>query len=514
MNNLWTLKEKIISEKLLDNSSFFYGLNPYYNWNTNNSEYTIELPSKENLIKKIKYIVPNFKLEPEDIYGPKSFQEICYISRNIYQGNSNTSLSIMSNNSIVGQNIHWIWYRKKNSKFSKVCGYRVYTWIRMNPELSPILWTDMENESEFEDFISDQEQYIKDSFKKIKVMYKHELINFINNIYNSDFNIPKNDLLKLFDRWQPEDMMVKTDVVRTLILYHFGGFYSDFNDTICFIPLRYVFQNLNQLIIGSDTNKWDANNYFMYSPKGNEELLKIIKVQLANISNVLNFHREASKICKQVLIRSNYEFMAYISKLHGKFIPINVLCFFLKEHTLHAIANSLKDSGISKNLIEILICHPEMFRKILQIHIWTLRQIIDNNLVLNCLIEKLDNFCQILENSYCNTTNVTHSTTNCYFLDKDVIVEYTNEFTSSDILLFKKLSTNIKDFNKYFANNTQHVCMKYTNAGIIANTEGVKFHCHENMYILRTFSLISAVCHIGTGSAAGDDSKIYETGSF
>ena len=63
-------------------------------------------------------------------------------------------------------------------------------------------------------------------------------------------------------------------------------------------------------------------------------------------------------------------------------------------------------------------------------------------------------------------------------------------------------------FKKYFANNTQHVCMSKTNAGIIANRLGLSFDCLENMYILRSLSLMSSVCHIGTGSAAGDDSVV------
>jgi hypothetical protein len=587
----FTLKEKIINENLIDNTSFFYGLDPYYKWHrctnnitvTNIPKYILDIPHGKYLVNVNNFIyteeykeykdkdqknfynlellltklpidyeftyfeIPDpssnsinivrstvlcicekyYEKKIKDNY-PINFQKICYISSHYYSyyfdNNFNRNFNntiISANNILVDKKIHWIWYRKQNSKFPKICGRRVYTWLFLNPEIKPILWTDINNKEELEDFLSDQDQIVYDlMISRINIIYKEELLNFIEE---SNYKEIKEIFLPLFDRWLPEDMMVKTDVVRCMILYKYGGFYSDFNDTICLIPLRYVFKRLDKLIIGSDTDKWDANNYFMYSPPMDKELLKILNIQLENAKHVLNFHHNAHNIIRPLF--TEYKFLNVVK--NG--IIIDELCSFLKDSFLHEIANALDSFGIQRNLIEILVCHPEMFRKILQIYIWTLRQALEywreekEQLCLeNLELEKLEleKFCKILEDSYCNTTNVSHKTTSCYFIDKKINTVWTGELENLD-KLFDICDTYLnhsekfrESFKKYFANNTQHVCMKYTNAGIIANTIGVDFIVFPNMYICRSLSLISAVCHIGTGSAAGDDSTISKESFF
>jgi hypothetical protein len=70
-------------------------------------------------------------------------------------------------------------------------------------------------------------------------------------------------------------MIFKTDTLRMIILSKYGGWYSDFNDTICTIPLKYIINKFNNninLYVGIDIG---MNNYLLYAEKDNEIVKKI-----------------------------------------------------------------------------------------------------------------------------------------------------------------------------------------------------------------------------------------------
>lgn len=535
------LKKHILDNKLLDNSQHFYNVDPYYDYkpvtdtenlkfmsiidvdnekfykrkkldDKNFSKYlfcddfeTINIRSLLN--KKLLYIEYADKLSQCDnmvrnativyfnIDSNYSYDEIfskCYRFIMLDKNYKKSTEGLQKSTEGI---MHWIWYRKSNSKFPLICAQRVHTWIYNNPEFEFNLWTDITCYDEYLDFISlVPDGLVRSSLLKINLIYKDQFKTFLTEVSLGRFS-------HLLDTWSPDNMMVKTDIFRCIILYHHGGFYSDFNDTICFMPLKYIIRENYELILGSDTNKLDANNYFIYCDKKSPKMSQIIQVMLRSIDSVLKFHQQAHTLTRDVFIESNKKFIEFLrTTTKNTAVPLNELCHFLKEYTLHKIANVLDQVNIDRNLIELLVCHPEMFRKILQIHIWVMRK---------CgLFNGYEKLIKILEDSYCNTTNVTHSTVNCKWINGWTEEELTMNVSELENISEKTQANQPENspevFYRYFANNTQHVCMTRTNAGMIANALHLDFECIHNMYILRALSFFSGICHIGTGSAAGD----------
>jgi len=513
-------------------------------------------------------------------------------------------------------NMHWIWYRFKDTKFSVKCGRRVFSFLKLNPEIKFYLWTDMSNEEEWLSFLDDIKQNDPEVFtamySSIKVMYRDTLITFLKAFHKKHnvTTITSDKLIELINTWSQNTMMIKTDIIRCFILYEYGGFYSDFNDTMCFVPIKFILPDITEirlsdkmrvqitgpdLLLGSDTNKYDANNYFMYSSKENEKMFTIITYMLKYIDIVRVYNEIVPIVSKAVFIDSQVQFLKFLLKSiesmknknnnkktiklvifnednsdsvdnssndsadsFQEIVLIDNLCLYMKEIFLHDLANEIDSYGVSREMIETLVAHPEMFHKILQIHIWVLRECLDLSVHGSRQRQRPDTFevdstkikntfdsfdpevpvisqiCDLLVSSYINTNNVTHHTEKCKWLN----IKYDKSFTgamSVDLLsaeipqelskIRKKLNTLASDklfvekFRKYFSNNTQHVSMVRTNAGIIANnrinevrTEPLNFYCLQNMYIKRNISLLTSCIHIGCGSAAGDSSLVRADG--
>lgn len=71
---------------------------------------------------------------------------------------------------LKGETLHWVWFRKPKFKLSLIMIERMLSWIDNNPELSFNLWTDIENEVEFKEFIED----VKDKWPENKINIKYK----------------------------------------------------------------------------------------------------------------------------------------------------------------------------------------------------------------------------------------------------------------------------------------------------------------------------------------------------
>lgn len=196
---------------------------------------------------------------------------------------------------LVGETLNWVWFRKGNFRITAKHMERVKSWVNLNPELSFVLWTDMVDEEELKDFFADygvddgaeDAEDVKAWFfnGRVQVMFKDDTVEFVREYFRIHAN---HRAIKLFDkekfvsiieeRDNSSIMIAKTDYLRAMILHQNGGFYADFNDCQCVVPLRYWMRELykrQELIWPCDTmNPKQISNYFIYVPKGSKTFEK------------------------------------------------------------------------------------------------------------------------------------------------------------------------------------------------------------------------------------------------
>ena len=190
---------------------------------------------------------------------------------------------------------NWIWFKKSsNQHLHPKILTRAKSMMKENPEFEFHFWTNLETKEDiikyFEKADPNQEFINQSNFI---IHYKEEIYSIASNfINNNQSKIKYNwDLYKeILDNQEDYTTMVyKTDVIRCMILSFKGGWYADFNDIYCFVPLKYlVFNNLNDpgtkeyLYFGCD--ELDChNNYLLYSPP-NHILWKEKTIQVLNNS--------------------------------------------------------------------------------------------------------------------------------------------------------------------------------------------------------------------------------------
>jgi len=136
---------------------------------------------------------------------------------------------------LIPQTIHMIWL--KGDEFNR--GY-VDNWANYHPTFTIYLWTD------FEDLENLPDNVIVQSKDEIKFVLDH----FID--YEIMINLYQNTSIT----------GIKSDILRYLILYKYGGIYVDINDFECFRsiePLTYQYE----FVVGAETCYADQNDCIM-----------------------------------------------------------------------------------------------------------------------------------------------------------------------------------------------------------------------------------------------------------
>jgi len=179
---------------------------------------------------------------------------------------------------------HWLWFRLDASKLSPKIISRAVTWIKMNPQIKFNLWTNIHTQDEIDDYFTLvlNEPNVAEDYKtyflpNVKIHLFKDLWD-ITREFCETIPIKNNlatwsNLLDIVNNKQDRSsMLFKTDVVRCMILYMKGGWYADFNDTVCLINLKYVQKpdEPETIYMGSDYNHRHNNNYIMYTPAKNE----------------------------------------------------------------------------------------------------------------------------------------------------------------------------------------------------------------------------------------------------
>jgi hypothetical protein len=219
-----------------------------------------------------------------------------------------------------------VWFKLDDARLSSLILKRNRTWIEQNPEMSFHLWTNISSEEEVKEWLKDiPAENLQFFLQNITIHYKHEMYNLVKNFCEKleETYLIWSFMYEVLENYGDRGSMIfKTDLVRCMILYTLGGWYSDFNDTICLTPLKYIINPLNpeMIYIGCDYNHRDCNNYVMYCPKGNEQWFGNVK-KLINYSyrlyKILDIKDEIFTTFIQSMIKS---FADVAEKAHERYI--------------------------------------------------------------------------------------------------------------------------------------------------------------------------------------------------
>jgi hypothetical protein len=203
------------------------------------------------------------------------------------------------------QTLHWIWFREKDFCLPDKIMSRAKSWVELNHSFKFYLWTNLLDEDELDDFLSSLNESNRAYFTdgKIIVKYQHDIMANINefcqkygalldsgaeNTLNHIFNVvpPVTTATKraittsthttattiietVTQNNYKINRIFRVDILRVILLVLYGGIYSDFNDTICFYPMKYLLPMYkNEYFVGTDydiEHPVYRNNYFIYN---------------------------------------------------------------------------------------------------------------------------------------------------------------------------------------------------------------------------------------------------------
>ena len=179
--------------------------------------------------------------------------------------------------------VHWVWFRKSPTwKLTNEIVLRAASWIELNPSFTFHLWTNLRDEAELIDFLGALELQIRERYFTSGRITVHFEEDFREQLFNW-FSEHMPHLYDLFQMvWfsqERQDIVMKTDYARNILLAIHGGLYADFNDLVCVAPIEPLLEAHAGQFFGvtDNTSKENASNYLLYAAADNKEWLDIVK---------------------------------------------------------------------------------------------------------------------------------------------------------------------------------------------------------------------------------------------
>jgi len=476
-NNINTNKYNFIydySQKIFGKNNNNYKINKelyYFEFKNSNEFILIAFPKKnyDIMIENIKKLWLFYNIYGTHYFGSKQLIP--------YYDIQNKINNIDKNNMVI----NWIWFRKPGFTLDNIVLKRVATWFDLNPDFKFIFWTNINNEKELNEFLSNcDKQYIELFLSKTIIKYNNELLNFV-NVFFRKYLLKIKDvklLLDTFYRNEKYDIIYKTDYLRYMIIYEYGGIYVDFNDCICLEPMTiFIYFHEKDLIFGKDSsinNKIDINNYFIYSKKNNQNLLNYITKSLEFFPKIYNFITDKTFIKSQLNI-----FYNIINDIkNNKQIDYNV---YKKKYLEHFLLLTYFDIDLKDNIV--------VFIK-------------NNDIVKNLLNKYLDYVVEYEE----NISNIIYDIKNNMPIRNKIDDEFIHNFFDYHY------NNHLEDFifmnTSLYLNiiigiiNIPHFCKNYLKIDI--NTI-------DSCYLLKHMSFLSFIGHLYDNTCYGNEKKYIST---
>jgi hypothetical protein len=200
--------------------------------------------------------------------------------------------------------VHWVWFRKSPTwRLTNEIVARAASWIELNPTFQGFqstelgstelvdrvknsttftfhLWTSLTDEAELADFIADLTPENRAYFDRIHVHYRDDFRKTVFDWLAANVNDETQRMFELiWNSAESQDIVMKTDYSRNILLAVHGGIYVDFNDLVCLSPIEPVLAAHAGGFAGcSDAfGTHHFSNYFMYAAAGNAEWNDIVR---------------------------------------------------------------------------------------------------------------------------------------------------------------------------------------------------------------------------------------------
>lgn len=358
----------------------------------------------------------------------------------------------------LNNNMHWIWFKKNNTYLDKLIIDRASSWIDNNPYLVFNLWTNIKNIDELKEYVKYADPDLL-FFNKINIHYYNDVINTIKDFFNyidedDEDNINNNYYLYeniINDNKNSSSMLFKTDTLRMILLSNYGGWYSDFNDTVCSIPLKYIINKLNNNIDLYICTDIALNNYLIYSEKDNEIVKKITN----------DIIKESIRIYDNYYINTSLE-------LHEKIVDIlNTVCDIINTSYIDSIYNTLFNNynEISNKINNLK--NTEYYKILTQANI-----ICDDNFIVRLLYNIIKNI-NVSDNLKLNINNEINNIIRIrrIYRKRKIIWKNNNQIiydkpSESDINIIKEEIKDINFLNNNIIKTFIVKIMYFTNFGI------------------------------------------------
>jgi hypothetical protein len=223
--------------------------------------------------------------------------------------------------------IHWVWFRRTPSwRLDEEIVLRAASWIELNPGYTFHLWTNLADSAELADFLADLPADVRDRYfvneggppeatrsraegshqvtgeggppegtrsraegshqvtgecgPKIQVHFADEFRATVFDWLAANVNAETQTVFA--DVWiskERQNIVMKTDYTRNILLAVHGGIYTDFNDLVCMEPIEPFLEAHAGNFTGVTDNTSDnnASNYFLYAGKDNTEWCDITR---------------------------------------------------------------------------------------------------------------------------------------------------------------------------------------------------------------------------------------------
>jgi mannosyltransferase OCH1-like enzyme len=323
--------------------------------------------------------------------------------------------------------IHWVWFREKDYYLPDKIMSRAKSWINLNPEFNFYLWTDLQDEKELSDFTSklleENRQYFTNNTIVVKYkkdvdecidnflkLHKNELDSDTESILKYIFKIQSNDDSQITKNKNLDELLssnvndykcnriFRTDILRAIVLSLFGGIYSDFNDTICFVPIKYLLSlYVGKYFAGCDRSieaSESRNNYFLYSSLNNLEFInKTIKV----VNNATKLYQVImAPSYMERYTRVIHEFLARISEQNTDFQEHLALELIRLPEFKNLSEGEIVNSVIKDvNIIAEVFCYLGTKLEICKIISERLTQEIQNKSVISRIVGEKNTMCRM-----------------------------------------------------------------------------------------------------------------------
>jgi hypothetical protein len=206
--------------------------------------------------------------------------------------------------------IHWVWFRKPGYRLTEEIVLRAASWVELNPGFRTHLWSSLGGPEELADFLADLSADLRAKYFSgaITVHYHEEFRDAVFS-WLADNSAGKDVIETFMQVWESserQDIVMKTDYTRNILLAKYGGIYTDFNDLLCLAPVEPLLQAHAGACIGVTDNLSanNASNYFMYAGVDCAEWGDIVRRQTATIVDVraMIYEPGALDIGRQVML--------------------------------------------------------------------------------------------------------------------------------------------------------------------------------------------------------------------